>query len=108
MEYKSKLGSSAQTLLEALKALEKANLKMETVYHYASLQHEADEDDSKATDREGRAMMAYTQMETELSFIDPEIQSIDETKLMEWIEQPQFKDYKVYIKKLLQNNIAGT
>ncbi len=101
LEYKSKLGSSAQTLLEALKALEKANLKMETVYHYASLQHEADEDDSKATDREGRAMMAYTQMETELSFIDPEIQSIDETKLMEWIEQPQFKDYKVYIKKLL-------
>ena len=101
LEYKSKLGSSAQTLLEALKALEKANLKMETVYHYASLQHEADEDDSNATDREGRAMMAYTQMETELSFIDPEIQSIDETKLMEWIEQPQFKDYKVYIKKLL-------
>jgi len=101
LEYKSKLGSSAQTLLDALKALEKANLKMETVYHYASLQHEADEDDSKATDREGRAMMAYTQMETELSFIDPEIQSIDETKLMEWIEQPQFKDYKVYIKKLL-------
>ena len=101
LEYKSKLGSSAQTLLEALKALEKANLKMETVYHYASLQHEADEDDSNATDREGRSMMAYTQMETELSFIDPEIQSIDETKLMEWIEQPQFKDYKVYIKKLL-------
>ena len=101
LEYKSKLGSSAQTLLDALKALEKANLKMETVYHYASLQHEADEDDSKATDREGRAMMAYTQMETELSFIDPEIQSIDETKLMKWIEQPQFKDYKVYIKKLL-------
>ncbi|WP_222864158.1 oligoendopeptidase F [Treponema sp. Marseille-Q3903] len=101
LEYKSKLGSSAQMLLEALKALEKANLKMETVYHYASLQHEADEDDSNATDREGRAMMAYTQMETELSFIDPEIQSIDETKLMEWIEQPQFKDYKVYIKKLL-------
>ena len=101
LEYKSKLGSSAQTLLEALKALEKVNLKMETVYHYASLQHEADEDDSNATDREGRAMMAYTQMETELSFIDPEIQSIDETKLMEWIEQPQFKDYKVYIKKLL-------
>ena len=101
LEYKSKLGSSAQTLLEALKALEKANLKMETVYHYASLQHEADEDDSNATDREGRAMMAYTQMETELSFIDPEIQSIDETKLMKWIEQPQFKDYKVYIKKLL-------
>ena len=101
LEYKSKLGSSAQTLLDALKALEKANLKMETVYHYASLQHEADEDDSKATDRDGRAMMAYTQMETELSFIDPEIQSIDETKLMEWIEQPQFKDYKVYIKKLL-------
>ena len=74
--YKGRLGDSAITLLAALKELEKVNLTMETVYHYASLQHEADEDDPKATDRDGRAMMAYTQMQAELSFVDPEIQSI--------------------------------
>ena len=100
-EFKGKLGTSAETLLEALKTLEKAELQMETVYHYASLQHHANEDDSVATDREGRAMMAYTDMQAELSFIEPEIQSIDETKLRQWISQPSFADYKIFIEKQL-------
>ena len=100
-EFKGKLGTSAETLLEALKTLEKAELQMETVYHYASLQHHANEDDSVATDREGRAMMAYTDMQAELSFIEPEIQSIDETKLRQWISQPDFADYKIFIEKQL-------
>ena len=99
--YKGRLGESAATLLEALKSLEKASLVMETVYHYASLQHEADEDDSQATDRDGRAMMAYTQMQAELSFIDPEIQAIDEEKLRKWINEADFADYRIYIEKLL-------
>ncbi len=99
--YKGRLGESAATLLEALKSLEKASLVMETVYHYASLQHEADEDDSQATDRDGRAMMAYTQMQAELSFIDPEIQAIDEDKLRKWISEADFADYRIYIEKLL-------
>ena len=99
--YKGKLGESDKTLLEALKAYEQAQLKMETVYHYASLIHEANEDDSVATDKNGRALMAYTQMQSELSFIDPEIQAIDETKLRQWISQPEFADYKVFIEKNL-------
>lgn len=99
--YKGRLGESAETLLEALKALEEAELKMETVYHYASLQHEADEDDSTATDRDGRAMMAYTQMQAALSFIDPEIQEIEDDKLQKWISTPAFENYKIYIQKLL-------
>ena len=99
--YKGRLGESAVTLLAALKELEAANLAMETVYHYASLQHEADEDDSAATDRDGRAMMAYTQMQAELSFVDPEIQEIDETKLRSWISTKEFADYRIYIEKLL-------
>lgn len=101
VQYKGRLGESSDVLLEALKALEEAELRMETVYHYASLQHEADEDDSSATDRDGRAMMAYTRMMSDLSFIDPEIQSVDETKLREWISLPEFKVYKIYIEKLL-------
>ncbi len=101
VQYKGRLGESSDVLLEALKALEEAELRMETVYHYASLQHEADEDDSSATDRDGRAMMAYTRMMSDLSFIDPEIQSVDETKLRKWISLPEFKNYKIYIEKLL-------
>lgn len=99
--YKGKLGSGPDTLLAALKAYEKALLKMECVYHYASLQHEADEDDTTATDRYGRAMMAYTQQSAAFSFIDPELMEIEESRLKEWSQRPDFADYKVYIQKLL-------
>lgn len=102
--FKGKLSESSDTLLEALKALEKAELQLETVYHYASLQHEADEDDSEATDRDGRAMMAYTELQSQISFMDPEILSIPEETLRTWIEKPEYKDYKRYIEKLLHYN----
>ncbi len=101
LEYKGKLGQSAESLLEALKTLEAADLKMETVYHYAYLMHEADEDDSAATERYGKAMMAYTDMESQISFFDPELQAIDEKLLREWIEKPEFTDYKIFIEKSL-------
>ncbi len=104
LQYKGKLGSDSKTLLSALQALEQAELKLETVYHYASLQHEADEDDSEATDREGRAMMAYTKMQSEISFMDPELLSIPEETLKSWISLPEFKDYKIYVEKLLHFN----
>lgn len=102
--FKGKLSESSDTLLEALKALEKAELQLETVYHYASLQHEADEDDSEATDRDGRAMMAYTELQSQISFMDPEILLIPEESLRSWIEKPEYKDYKRYIEKLLHYN----
>ena len=102
--FKGKLGENSKNLLAALKALEEVELKMETVYHFASLQHEADENDTEATDRDGRAMMAYTQMQSELSFMDPELLAIPEATLREWISAPEFKDYKIYIEKLLHYN----
>lgn len=104
VQFKGKLGSCPKTFLSALKAFEQAELKMETVYHYASLQHEADEDDSEATDREGRAMMAYTKMQSEISFMNPEILAIPEESLKEWISAPEFKDYKIYVEKLMHFN----
>lgn len=104
VQFKGKLGSCPEAFLSALKAFEQAELKMETVYHYASLQHEADEDDSEATDWEGRAMMAYTKMQSEISFMNPEILAIPEESLKEWISAPEFKDYKIYVEKLMHFN----
>ena len=99
--YKGKLGAGPDSLLQSLTAYEKCMLQMETVYHYAALEHEANEDDSTATDRYGRATMAYTQLQAELSFIDPELMEIDEASLRDWAARPEFADYKVYLEKLL-------
>ena len=100
-EFKGKLGESSGSLLNALKAYENVLLQMESVYHFASLEHEADEDDTSATDRYGRAAMAYTSMQAQLSFIDPELMEIDEATLRQWAALPEFADYRVYLEKLL-------
>ena len=99
--FKGKLGESSGSLLNALKAYESVLLQMESVYHFASLEHEADEDDTSATDRYGRATMAYTNMQAQLSFIDPELMEIDEDRLRQWAALPEFADYRMYLEKLL-------
>lgn len=101
LEYKGKLGKSAETLLAALKAVEAMLLKCETVYHYAALEHEADEDDTTASERYGKAMMAYTKMDAETSFFGPELKTIDQNQLLEWSRRPDFADYRIYIEKTI-------
>ena len=99
--FKGRFAQDPDTLLNALKAYQEALLKMECVYHYASLQHEADEDDTTAADRYGRAMMAYTDQSAAFSFIDPELMAMEEEVLHQWSERPDFADYKIYLQKLL-------
>lgn len=99
--YKGKLSSSKETLLEALKKYSDLWQIAEIVENYASLQHNADEGDQSATNKEGRAQMAVVKASSLLSFFDSEITAIDDTTLNSWIETPEFADYKIYIKKLL-------
>ena len=101
LSFKGRLSESSETFLAALKAFENLNLKMETVYHYASLLQSQDPDNSDSNDKYGRAMISYTQMSSETSFFEPELQSIDEKLLAEWISKPEFADYKIFIQKFL-------
>lgn len=98
-DFKGKLGESKESLLNAFKAYEAILLKLETVYHYASLRHYADEGDSLATEMEGKAMIAYTQISADLSFFESELQTINEDELRNWISQEEFSAYKVYVEK---------
>ncbi|MCR5386264.1 MAG: oligoendopeptidase F [Treponema sp.] len=99
--YKGKLSSSKETLLEALKKYSDLWQIAEIVENYASLQHNADEGDQNATNKEGRVQMAVVKASSLLSFFDSEITAIDDATLNSWIETPEFADYKIYIKKLL-------
>ncbi|WP_178841806.1 oligoendopeptidase F [uncultured Treponema sp.] len=99
--FKGKLGNSSQSLLEALKAYEELYKTLETVYCYASLCHTSDESSSTFQDMEGRAMMAYSSAGAESSFFSPELMAIDEKKLSDWLNLPEFADYKVFVQKEL-------
>ncbi|MBR6155024.1 MAG: oligoendopeptidase F [Treponema sp.] len=99
--YKGRLGESREVLLEALQADQALDMLLENVYHYANLINESDQSDSKAQDMVNRAMMAYTQAGAASSFYVPELLSIPDDKINNWIEGDEFKDFKIYVKKLL-------
>lgn len=99
--YKGKLSSSKETLLEALTKLSNLYQITEIVENYASLQHNADEGDQNALNKQGRAQMTAVNAFSELSFFDSEVTAIENNKIEQWIEEPEFADYKIYIKKLL-------
>ena len=99
--YKGRLGESKEVLLEALQADQALDMLLENVYHYANLINESDQSDSKAQDMVNRAMMAYTQAGAASSFYVPELLSIPDDKINTWIEGDEFKDFKIYVKKLL-------
>lgn len=100
--YKGRLSESDKTLFSALKAYEAADKKLEAVFNYASLQLTADETDSAAQNKEGRARMAYTKYLAATSFFNPEVQSIPDEKLRAWMEEDAFRDYRVFLSKLLR------
>ena len=97
--FKGKLSENSETLLASLKALEELDRTIEQVYQYASLQHSADEGDSAAQEKHGRVMMVVTDSESRISFYTPELMAIEDEKLNQWIEQPQFADFKIFVKK---------
>ena len=101
--FKGRLGDGSDTLLRALRAEEELDRCMENVYHYASLCNEADQGDSTAQERLNRAMMALTKAEADTSFFLPELLSVPDDKILEWLEGPDFADYKIYVKKLLHH-----
>lgn len=100
--FKGKLSENKETLLAAVKALEELSKESETVANYASLLHSADVGDASALDKEGRAMMALSKSNAELSFFDPELMAIDDEKISEWIEDESFDDYRIFLKKTLR------
>jgi oligoendopeptidase F len=102
VQYKGKLSDSPGTLLAALKAYENVDKKLEAVYNYAQLQFTADETDSGAQDREGRARMAYTKYCAATSFFNPELQAVPDEKIQSWLTQCSFDDYRIFLTKVLR------
>jgi len=102
-QFQGRLDERAETLLAALKAYEALWKNVELVDNYASLMHNADEGDERATDMEGRANMASTKASARLSFFDSELTAIPQEKISVWLERDDFRDYKIFIQKLIRS-----
>lgn len=98
VEALSALPGTLKTSKESLKAgLDQIYGAIEPVsllYVYASLYKSGDNGDPAAQTLEGRAMNLYVRLSTAISFVDPEILSIPEETLRQWIADPLLAEYR--------------
>ena len=102
LKFKGKLAENADSLRNSLDTYCRLQMITETTGSYAFLLTAGDAEDSTNQDKYGRFMMTASAADAKTSFYIPEIQTIAEKTLKEWIERPDFSDYKVFLTKLLR------
>ena len=99
-EWKGKVGESGQTLAAVLEFEKSLELKMERVYHYASLQLAEDSTNNEYLARIGQVQNLLTKIGEAAAFVVPEILAIDDQKFAEFIADPALKDWRIKLHKL--------
>ena len=97
------LNASAESLKSALDTLFNESLKMENVYIYAMLLKAADGGDSKAQTMMSKAASLYSRFSTAVSFFTPEILSIEENQMEEFLQTGLLDEYRHYLEDLTRS-----
>ena len=99
-KFKGTLSKSPVALLSAMKWLSDTMMLAEQVYVYASLKYSAQSDDPENQRMIGTISQVYTDLVASVSYMDPEILEIK--NLEKIIEDKDFDDCRVYLKKILR------
>src|SRR5438876_2979811 len=99
-EWKGKVGESAQTLAAVLEFEESLELKMERVYHYASLQLAEDSANNEYQARIGQVQNLLTKIGEAAAFVVPEILAIDDEKFARFMADSALKDWRIKLQKI--------
>lgn len=86
-KYQGSLGTSPQTLLEALQSMEALMKRVMKVYMYAAFSYSVDTTNQKAVAMIGKAQGMYGQAAGAVSFINPELLQIGNATLDDWMIQ---------------------
>lgn len=93
-KFQGKLSKSADILLEALQIQDQLGQKIGKVYVYSHLKKDEDNTNSKYVAYNDRSSSLYTEVGSVLSFIVPEILSLEESTLQRFLEEN--KDLQLY------------
>src|SRR5689334_5695185 len=84
-KYQGNLGSSPETLLAGMRAVEEILKRAMTVFMYAAFSYSVDTTDQKATAMYGKAQGMFGQVFGAVSFVNPELLQIGKGTLDEWM-----------------------
>ena len=99
-EWKGRVGESAQSLAEVLEFQKQLDLKIERVYHFASLQLAEDSANNDYLSRIGQLQNLMTRLAETSAFVVPEIQAIDDVRWQQFISDPVLNDWKIALHKI--------
>src|SRR5262249_31770684 len=98
--WKGHVGDSAKTLAEVLEFEKELDLKIERVYHYASLQLAEDSANPEYLARIGQLQNLMTIIGEATAFLVPEIQAIDDQRFEQFLQEPALKEWRVRLQKI--------
>src|SRR5438876_1548959 len=99
-DWKGKVGESAQTLADVLEFEKSLELKIERVYHYASLQLAEDSTNNEYLARVGQVQNLLTKIGEASAFVVPEILAIDDETFAEFIANPALGEWRIKLHKI--------
>jgi len=99
-EWKGRVGESPQTLAKILEFEKQLDLKIERVYHFASLQLSEDGANNDYLARVGELQNLMTKLAEASAFVVPEIQAIDDARWEKFVADPALEDWKVPLHKI--------
>ncbi len=99
-EWKGKLGASAKNLADCLEFEKALDMKIERLYHFASLQLAEDSANNEYLARVGQIQNLLTKIGEASAFVVPEIQTIDDEKFAKFVVDPALKDWRIKLHKI--------
>src|SRR5919198_3552375 len=98
--WKGKVGESAKTLTEVLEFEKELDLKVERLYHFASLQLAEDSSNNEHLARIGQLQNLLTKVGEAVAFVVPEIQVIDDARWAEFLADPGLGPWQIKLHKI--------
>jgi len=99
-EWKGKLGASAKNLAECLEFEKELDLKLERLYHFASLQSAEDSANTEYLARIGQIQNLFTKIAEAFAFVIPEIQAIDNATFERFVADPVLAEWRIKLNKI--------
>ena len=100
-DYQGKL-ADRNTLLEFLRLSDEFEKVIEKLYCYAFMSYNEDSQDTEKQARYARVYGFLTECSTLTAFVSPELSSLPDEQLKALIDDPDFSDYDVQLKNLLE------
>src|SRR5438309_5054172 len=99
-EWKGRVRESAQTVAAVLEFEKSLDLKIERVYHFASLQLAEDSTNNEYLARIGQVQNLLTKIGETAAFVVPEILAIDDETFSKFIAAPALAEWRIKLHKI--------